>query len=324
LRSARSLLRVLITAAVIAGFTMPAISAAAASPAASPSLSSLQQQIRTQSAALEKIVEQYDGVNVLLAKNQAAAVKLRADMAPTEALLTVAKENVATIATAEYMAGGQFTRLSAVISAANPTDLIGELTTMNQMASTRQKEVDALNLVQAQYTAQKLALDNLIKAETAQKQNLATTRTTIKSKLADLYKLRARAYGSPTVSGGSHPPPPYLPGRGGAVVKFAYEQLGKPYVFAADGPNSYDCSGLTMAAYRTVGVSLPHNAAMQWGVVHHISRAELSPGDLVFYRGLGHVAIYIGGGQVIHAPTPGDVVKISSVNMMTPYGYGRP
>jgi len=319
------LLRGLITAVVIAGFTVPAVSAAAATPVARPSLSSLQQQIRTQSAALEKIVEQYDGVNVLLNKNQAAAAKLRTDMGPTEVLLAAAKSKVAAIATAEYMNGGQFTRLSAVVSAEDPADLIGELTTMNQMASTQQEQVDALNLVQGKYSAQKLALDNLIKAETAQKQNLASSRTTIKKKLADLYKLRAEAYGSPTASsGGWHPAPPYLPGRGGAVVKFAYAQLGKPYVFAADGPGSYDCSGLTMAAYRSVGVSLPHNAAMQWGVVHHISRSELSPGDLVFYSGLGHVAIYIGGSQVIHAPTPGDVVKISSVDMMTPYGYGRP
>ncbi|HEY9481826.1 MAG TPA: C40 family peptidase, partial [Micromonosporaceae bacterium] len=105
---------------------------------------------------------------------------------------------------------------------------------------------------------------------------------------------------------------------------FAYDQLGKPYVWAADGPDSYDCSGLVEAAYRSVGVSLPHNAAMQYHAISHISRSQLSPGDLVFYSNLGHVAIYIGGGMVIHAPQPGENVKKASVNMMTPYGYGRP
>jgi len=323
LRTARRLLLVLSTAAVIAGFVMPATSAAA-SPASTPSLSSLQQQIKTQSAALEKIVEQYDGVNVLLGKNRTAATALRLSMVPTQNALVAVEQKISAIATTEYMAGGQFTSLSAVVTADSPADLLGELTTMDQMALTQRKQVDSLNAIQAQYDAQQLNLSNLIADEKAQMATLASSKATIKKKLASLYALRARAYGSPTSSSGSHPAPPYLPGRGGAVVKFAYAQLGKPYQWAADGPGSYDCSGLTMAAYRSVGVSLPHNAAMQWGVVHHISRSELSPGDLVFYSGLGHVAIYIGGGQVIHAPQPGEDVKISSVDMMTPYGYGRP
>lgn len=309
---------------MIAGFVVPATSAAA-SPATTPSLQSLQQQIKTQSAALEKIVEQYDGVNVLLAKNRTAASALQVKMVPTQTAMAAVEQKISAIATTEYMAGGQFTSLSAVVTSNSPADLLGELTTMDQMALNQQKQVDSLNAIQAQYSSQQLALNNLIADEKAQVASLASSKATIKTKLASLYALRARAYGSPTSSsGGSHPAPPYLPGRGGAVVKFAYAQLGKPYQWAADGPGSYDCSGLTLAAYRSVGVSLPHNAAMQWGVVHHISRSELSPGDLVFYSGLGHVAIYIGGGQVIHAPQPGEDVKISSVDMMTPYGYGRP
>jgi len=94
-------------------------------------------------------------------------------------------------------------------------------------------------------------------------------------------------------------------------------------VWAADGPDGYDCSGLTMAAWRAAGVSLPHNAAMQWDVVAHISRSQLKPGDLVFYNGLGHVAIYVGSGKIIEAPTFGESVKLASVDIMTPYGYGR-
>jgi cell wall-associated NlpC family hydrolase len=79
-----------------------------------------------------------------------------------------------------------------------------------------------------------------------------------------------------------------------------------------------------MAAWAAAGVSLPHNAAEQWGVVSHISRGALQPGDLVFYLGLGHVAIYVGNNQVIHAPQAGEDVKLASVDMLTPYGYGRP
>jgi cell wall-associated NlpC family hydrolase len=94
-------------------------------------------------------------------------------------------------------------------------------------------------------------------------------------------------------------------------------------VFAAAGPSSYDCSGLTVAAWAAAGKSLPHNAAMQWDVVSHISRSQIAPGDLVFYESLGHVAIYVGNNTVIHAPEPGESVKTASIDMMTPYGFGR-
>src|SRR2546423_14294102 len=97
--------------------------------------------------------------------------------------------------------------------------------------------------------------------------------------------------------------PRYQPGPAGVAVRFAYGQLGKPYRWGAAGPNSFDCSGLTMASWKAAGVGLPHSAALQWAQVRHLSRAELKPGDLVFYYGnIHHVAIYIGGGKGSHAP----------------------
>ena len=92
------------------------------------------------------------------------------------------------------------------------------------------------------------------------------------------------------------------------------QELGKPYVWGAAGPSYFDCSGLVMYVYAQVGVSLPHNAAAQYGYGSPVSYGDLQPGDLVFFEGLGHVGIYIGGGQFIHAPHTGDVVKISSLS----------
>jgi cell wall-associated NlpC family hydrolase len=91
-------------------------------------------------------------------------------------------------------------------------------------------------------------------------------------------------------------------------------ELGKPYVWGAGGPSSFDCSGLVSYVYAQVGVSLPHNAAAQYGYGTPVSYGDLQAGDLVFFSGLGHVGIYIGGGQFIHAPHTGDVVKISSLS----------
>jgi peptidoglycan DL-endopeptidase CwlO len=115
-------------------------------------------------------------------------------------------------------------------------------------------------------------------------------------------------------------------GRAAAAVRFAYAQLGKPYVYGASGPNSYDCSGLTMRAWGAAGVSLPHNAAAQQADTRPVSYADLQPGDLVFFGSpAGHVGIYIGGGRMIAAPHTGDVVKIQSVAAHGGFsGGGRP
>ena len=109
-----------------------------------------------------------------------------------------------------------------------------------------------------------------------------------------------------------------------AAIAFAKRQIGKPYVYGATGPNSYDCSGLTQAAYANAGVGIPRTSYDQWARSTHVSQAALQPGDLVFYNGAGHVAIYVGNGQIIEALKTGTLVRYDSINYPgTPLGYGR-
>lgn len=99
------------------------------------------------------------------------------------------------------------------------------------------------------------------------------------------------------------------------AVATALAQLGKPYVWAAAGPNSFDCSGLTMYAYARAGIALPHFTGAQWNVGRHVGISELVPGDLLFfYSDRHHMGMYIGGGQWVHAPHTGDVVKIDALS----------
>lgn len=109
------------------------------------------------------------------------------------------------------------------------------------------------------------------------------------------------------------------------AIDFAEDQLGKPYVWGAAGPNSYDCSGLTQAAWLAAGVELPRVTWDQVEIGIRVDRSELQPGDLVFfYDDISHVGLYIGGGEMIHAPKPGDVVKVESIDYMPWYGAVRP
>jgi len=116
-------------------------------------------------------------------------------------------------------------------------------------------------------------------------------------------------------------PTPAVDGnRAATAVAEAKRQLGKPYRWGGAGPDSFDCSGLTMWAWRAAGVSLPHYSGAQYSETTHIPLSELQPGDLVFfYRDLSHVGIYVGGGQMIHAPHAGEVVQYSSI-----YSEGSP
>ena len=105
-------------------------------------------------------------------------------------------------------------------------------------------------------------------------------------------------------------------GRAGLAIKFAFKQIGDKYVFGADGLTYWDCSGLTMRAYQTAGVSLPHSSAAQSRMGKSIPFSQKKPGDLMFFgRPVSHVGIYLGGGKMVHAPRSGSRVKVATTDM---------
>jgi peptidoglycan DL-endopeptidase CwlO len=178
-------------------------------------------------------------------------------------------------------------------------------------ARTRQEEV----------VAAQAAKRDEIEAAMQQRESLYNS---IKDQIADLEaeerrrqaRINAAAearVAAPTSSGGGDAPTGAPPSQYGGVVGIAMQYLGVPYQWGGASPSGFDCSGFTMYVFAQVGVSLPHNAAMQYGYGSAVSRSELQPGDLVFFNGLGHVGIYIGGNQFVHSPHTGDVVKVSSI-----------
>lgn len=127
-------------------------------------------------------------------------------------------------------------------------------------------------------------------------------KTTVKKRTT----IRTRTQTRPT------PPLRVNGSRARTVINFALAQVGKPYRWAADGPGSYDCSGLVVAAFRRVGLSLPHQTGGLVGRGRKVSRAQLQPGDIVFPSS-GHVGIYLGRGRMVHAPKPGDHVRVAAM-----------
>ncbi len=132
--------------------------------------------------------------------------------------------------------------------------------------------------------------------------------------------------GAPGGSGGLQPAPPAPGGR--TAVAAAERELGKPYMWGGAGPDGFDCSGLTMVAWRAAGVYLAHSTAAQYDETAHIPLSDLQPGDLLFYDfgggGIDHVTMYVGGGQIIEAPHTGANVRILPIWYFDLVGAGRP
>ncbi|MGN9812711.1 NlpC/P60 family protein [Micromonospora sp. BQ11] len=319
--SLRKTLRALAVAVVSAALVAPAVPARA-----EPSPAELTRRIEKSSAELERVVEAHNELREKIKANKADADRLQARIGPLEQQADQSRADVSELAITAYKTGNLSTT-AALLRAEDSTALLDRISTIDHLTRQRQERIATFTGDQRRLLAEKTRLDVTLERQAVQARQLTTAKTRIERDLAKLYELRRQAYGrateKPASRSDSARDAPSVAGSAGVAVRYAYGALGKPYVWGADGPNGYDCSGLTSAAWRAAGKSLPHNTRMQWGVVAHISRSELRPGDLVFYSNLGHMAIYVGSGQVIHAPTFGRNVEKRSIDLMTPYGYGR-
>jgi len=310
-------------------------------------------QINAMDAQLEKAVEAWNGANVRLDLIEKDLSLNKARLETAKKNLTRARGRVSARIYALYTSE-EPDALSVILGASSLGDLIERLDSTNRIAEddariaaevtrfrneveTRQQELVKAEAEQKKVVAARAAERASIQQQLAARQSLYSS---IKDQIATLEaaerarqaRLAAQAKaaanqsdpapapspstGSSGSTGGSSggatytPPPATHTG----VVGIALRYLGVPYVWGGASPSGFDCSGLTMYAYAQVGVYLPHNAAMQYGMGHPVAQSQLQPGDLVFFNGLSHVGMYIGGGRFVHAPHTGDVVKISSLS----------
>jgi cell wall-associated NlpC family hydrolase len=319
----RSLLCLVAAAGVV--LTAPATAALA-----TPSPSSVEAQIDTQWNQLESVIEDYNDVHSKLIKNQAQLKKLTAQLTPLQLQVDVALSAVRGLAADAYMQGAP-NAFNAMLVSGSASQLTDKLTYLDQLALHQNQQIAGVAKLRDQYAQAKSDLQVLTDSIAARDADLAQRKQAINVKINALQKLRIQAYGA---SGGDNGPlrlgpcpVTYQNDAGGKAARFACAQIGKPYVFGSEGGSSYDCSSLTMGAWATVGVSLTHYTGAQWNETTPITRDQLQPGDLVFYfpPSLHHVAIYIGGGEVVHAPHTGDHVRMAMMDKVGPIaGYRRP
>ncbi|MFC3386813.1 NlpC/P60 family protein [Couchioplanes caeruleus subsp. azureus] len=286
----------------------------------------LDERIAAASRRLEVVVEQYNDSREDLRDTQRRTAQLGAQLGP----LTRELERRQTLLDGLMANTYQRTRTGptvALFASDQPHEFVDKLLVLHQLASEEQRAAHALQEARAKVDGTRAMLDALSAQQRRQQIQLTTRKATVEGEIVVLKQMRAVAYGggSRYADPGDLPAPEYVPGPAGRVVAFAINQIGKPYRWGADGPRSYDCSGLTLAAWRRAGVHLPHNAARQYASAAHIDRNDLRPGDLVFFYGpISHVGIYIGGGQMVHAPEFGENVRVASIDSQPITGFARP
>jgi cell wall-associated NlpC family hydrolase len=290
---------------------------------------SLQMQIDKANNNLESVVEQYDQTASLLTTDQAKAATLGTNATRLDAEVKAAQVKLQPVATAVYETG-RFTTFGVLLDSDSTAVMADGLSMSETLAYQQRQAITSWTKASDKYRATKKTLDATVKKLASHKADLATKKSTILGQLSALKKLQARLpAGSSKSKDPLQPVPcPYTPigGAAGIAVAVACAQIGKPYVWAAVGPNTFDCSGLMVYAWGKAGKKLRHYTRWQWDDGTKITAAQLRPGDLVFFfpPTLHHVGMYMGGGWMVNAPHTGDVVRMAKIDNLPIGGYRRP
>ncbi|WP_231486916.1 C40 family peptidase [Candidatus Blastococcus massiliensis] len=283
---------------------------------------------------LEVLTESFNEARENVEAQKAAASAAGAEVARAETQLVALSEAVAGVAQTAYTGRGLGT-LQAFMTSGSPDEFLNRVAMLEAVAGHQNDVIDQVGAARAAAEAARRSADQA--AVEAQEQvdaaaaKQALLQTEIAAYQAQYEALSAEEQEQADQAHGGRaldaPPPATVTANSEAAqiaVDTAMAQLGDPYVWAAAGPDSFDCSGLTQYAFAAAGIDLPHSSRMQATMGQAVGRADLQPGDLVyFYSPVSHIGIYIGGGKMVHASTFGEPVKVGSVDMAGYVGARR-
>jgi peptidoglycan DL-endopeptidase CwlO len=295
---------------------------------ASPTIAELERQIAAASNKLEPLIEDYNRVHSQLVTNRKQADALQKKLTPLALTAALALASLQPMAIKLYE-GGPLSTSRLMLGADSTASLLNQIGFVDQIAKNKKKQINLVLKQRDTYAAAKKRLDVLRASLQLQDNALAAKTKTIEAQVAALQKLRQQVYGTTGAIGRLRPvacPFTYSTGKGGIAARKACTAIGKPYVWSAAGPNSFDCSGLTLWAWAAAGVTLRHYTVWQYNDNTPVSKANLRPGDLVFFYpgSLHHMAIYVGGGWIVHAPQTGDYVRMARLDAFPWAGARRP
>lgn len=311
----RTRYRFLALAAVLFLSLLPAVPAQA-----EPTPAEIEAMIDKQWEKLEPTIEQYNKVRAQLKANQKKAAALEKKIQPLSLQADLALAQVGELASRYYMSGPS-SELNALLTTGSPTTLADQLSYLDRLARHQQEQIAGVTAVRDKFAGEKVKLDAIIEQQKKQEAELAARKKQIDAEVKRLQAMLpdtvVKVTGCPTVTG-------TFSSKASIAIKTACAQVGKPYVWGADGPDSFDCSGLTQYAWAKAGVYLTHFTGAQWNEGRRIPASERRPGDLVFFfSDLHHVGIYLGNGLLVHASRAGKPVNVTKVSYMPVAGYVR-
>ncbi|MGA4850747.1 NlpC/P60 family protein [Streptomyces sp. G5(2025)] len=294
----------------------------------------------------EIATEKYNGAKEKAEKVEKSLDELRDEAARKVEKLNAARNDLGAYATAQYRAGGIDPSVQLALSS-DPDQFLDRASLADRAGSRQAAALSGVRKRLQELDQLRTEADGRLATLRARQADLRKHKKTVTGKLGEARRLLARLteeqrveYGKPAgddqggnsgratrtqardtpLSGTSKAPN----ARAAAAVSYAYKAIGSPYVWGATGPSAFDCSGLVQAAYRSAGVSLPRTTYAQIAAGERIPRSALRPGDLVFfYSGISHVGMYVGNGQMIHAPNPSASVRLAPIDEMPYAGATR-
>jgi cell wall-associated NlpC family hydrolase len=321
----RSAVAIAILAIAAPIFTAPNATAA-------QTLAQVQAKVRQLEEEATTAAEGAQEAKVKLAALNRTLVTIQAKEAVQSKSVSELSKTLSVIAIEQYKSGGLGQSLELLFSS-DPALYLSAAGSLEAITRKKSVELRKFQAAKQRLTATSLTVNDKLALVTATQKKLAAQSAQATSKLAEAEALLAKLKkedrdrlarlakeeedadqasslaAAKSASGVS--------GRAGKALQFAFKQIGDKYVFGAAGMTYWDCSGLTMRAYQTAGVSLPHSSRAQYNYGKSIKRANLAPGDLVFFgRPISHVGIYLGGGKMVHAPRSGSRVKIASASSL--------
>ncbi|TPQ22607.1 C40 family peptidase [Streptomyces sporangiiformans] len=289
----------------------------------------------------EVATEKYNGAKEKTAKTERRLGSLQDEAARRTERLNSERDALGSVAAAQYRDGGLDPALRLMLSS-DPDQYLDGAAFAERAGSRQATTVSRVRKELREIEQLRGAAHVELTSLKSQQADLRRHKTTVTGKLGEARQLLSRLTAEERTRIGADDPTTARAARSGsaphdlgsttaapnsraaAAISYAYEKLGSPYVWGATGPDAFDCSGLTQAAYRSAGISLPRTTYAQIDSGTRVSRSRLQPGDLVFfYSGISHVGLYVGNGQMIHAPNPSAPVRLAPLDEMPFAGATR-